>query len=96
MPASTTTDWALMPLERGLSRNAADVGHLLRLHRLSPRNHLLGIQIGVDIARDAGRGRGLQQRRATALKRTREKRLNDLARNASDESRAALIGAMKP
>ncbi len=31
---------------------------------------------------------------ATALKRTREKRLNDLARNESDESRAALIGAM--
>ena len=31
---------------------------------------------------------------ATALKRTREKLLNDLARNASDESRAALIGAM--
>src|SRR5687767_10323091 len=32
----------------------------------------------------------------TALNRTREKRLNDFARNASDESRAALTGAMKP
>jgi len=31
---------------------------------------------------------------ATALKRIRENRLNDLARNASDESSAALIGAM--
>ncbi len=31
---------------------------------------------------------------ATALNRTREKRLNDLARNTSDESSAALIGAM--
>ena len=31
---------------------------------------------------------------ATALKRIREKRLNDFARNDSDESSAALIGAI--
>ena len=30
----------------------------------------------------------------TALKRTCEKRLNDFARNASEESKAALMGAM--
>ena len=33
---------------------------------------------------------------ATALKRIRENWLKDLAKKASDESRAALIGAMKP
>ena len=32
----------------------------------------------------------------TALNRTCESRLNDFARNASDESRAALAGAMYP
>src|SRR5688572_554745 len=32
----------------------------------------------------------------TALNRTREKRLNDFAKNASDESSAAFTGAMKP
>ena len=32
----------------------------------------------------------------TALKRTSEKRLNDLAKKDNDESRAALTGAMNP
>jgi hypothetical protein len=33
---------------------------------------------------------------ATALNRTRENELNDLAKKANEESRAALIGAMYP
>ena len=33
---------------------------------------------------------------ATALKRTRENELKDLAKKANDESNAALIGAMNP
>ena len=70
------------------------MGRLFGLDRLLPRDDLLGVEIRLDVAGNARRGRGLSSPGATALNRTRENWLNDLANMARELSRAALIGAM--
>src|SRR6187401_459027 len=96
IPASTTSDWAQMPLERGLSRNAATFaascvctaalrGIICSAYRYE--STYPGIPAEALVFKRPG---------ATALNRTCEKRLKLFVKNASDESSAALIGAIYP
>ena len=95
MPASTTIRWALMPLERGLSRNAATWAASSVCDRLLARDDLLGVEIRIDVAGDARRGRGLQQPRGDGVEPHPGEPAERLGQEGqASESRAALIGAM--
>ena len=96
IPASITIDLRVDAAGARAEEEHRGGGDFLGLHRLLARDGLLGIEIGIHVPGIPAEAEVFKSPGATALKRIREKRLNDLARNASEESSAAFTGAMKP
>ena len=70
------------------------VGHLFGLHGPLAQRGLLGVQIGVDVAGNAGRGRSLQQPRRHGVEPDARKTAERLGQEGQRRIEGRLTGAM--